>query len=99
MRTFEALNKLCGGRESAENWSQHTNGEGWVHKTARVAATVYIGPEAVVFSGAAQISGEALIYGAAQIYGAAHISGAAQIYGAARISGAAHIYGDAWISG
>ena len=72
--TFKELQEKIGPQVESE-WHQHTNGGGWVHKSATVSDSAYIGDNAVV------LSGNAWIYGNAQISGNARISGNAQISG------------------
>ena len=50
MRTFDEINTLLGGSETAANWSQHANGGGWVRKDAEVHPESFIGGKAIVFS-------------------------------------------------
>ena len=95
--TFDQLNAKLGGAEKPDNWLQHSNGGGWVNKKAKIDPTVYIGENAIVFSG--------ILYGNARVYGNAQVSGNAWVYGNARVSGNARVYGDAqvygnaWVSG
>ena len=79
--TFLELQEKIGTQNKAD-WHQHKNGEGWVHKEAQVNDSVYIGENAIVFSGI--------------LYGNAWVSGDAQVYGNARVYGDAQVYGDAW---
>ena len=50
-------------------------------------------------SGAAVVSGDALVTGAARIFGDAVVTGAARIFGDALVTGAARVTGDAVVSG
>lgn len=94
------------GQQSKADWFQHQNGGGWINKKAKVDKSVFVGENAVVFSGHvydnarvygnAQVSGNAWVSGDARIYGNARVYGDARIYGDARVYGDAHIYGDAW---
>lgn len=79
---------------------QHPNGGGWIANTARVAKSVYVGPNARVFEFAqvcwdAHIDGYAQVYGHAEVYGYAHIYGSARVHGDTRIFEFAQIYGHA----
>ena len=62
MKTFKELNEKLGGREDSANWRQHSNGGGWVHVSAKVDDTAFIGENAIVWGrvyGDAQVSGDA----------------------------------------
>ena len=50
------------------DWHQHSNGGGWVYKTAKVAETAYVGPDARVY-GNAWVHGDARVYGNAWVHG------------------------------
>ena len=82
--TFQELQNKIGTQNQAD-WSQHKNGGGWVHKTARIDATAYIGENAIIFSGDARVSGNA------------QVSGNARVYGNAQVSGNARVSSDAWV--
>jgi hypothetical protein len=69
---------------AAVDWQQHSNGGGWVYKTARVDATVYLHETSIVY-GNARVYGNAWAYGNARIYGNARFYGNALAYGNARI--------------
>ena len=72
MKTFEELNQKLGGNEKSSDWHQHSNGEGWLHKSAKVEASAFVGPDAIVWGTVydnAQVSGNARVYGDAQVYG------------------------------
>ena len=100
MKTFAELNTLLGGGENAANWSQHSNGDGWINKTAKVDTSVYVGSNAIVWgmvSGDAQVFGNARVYGDAQVFGNAWIYGNARVYGHAQVYGDAQVSGDAWV--
>ena len=56
----------------AKDWHQHSNGGGWVYKTARVDETVYLQSSSIVF-GNARVSGNARVYDDAQVSGNATI--------------------------
>ena len=77
-------------------WKQHTNGNGWVYRTAYVSDSSYI--EGLVY-GYAQVYGNARVYGNAQVYGDAQVYGYAWVYGDARVYGYAWVYGDALVYG
>jgi hypothetical protein len=79
--TFEELNKKLGGNEKITNWKQHPNGLGWVHISATVETTAFIGADAIVWG---------------KVYGNAQVSGDARVYGNAWVYGDARVYGDAW---
>ena len=63
--TFEQLEKKYGKLERVD-WKQHENGGGWVHKNATITDKVFVGQNAIVWSG--EISGTARISGGV-IYG------------------------------
>lgn len=67
----------------ANDWHQHSNGKGWVYKTARVDATAYLHLSS-------KVSGNALVFGNALVSGNARVSGDALVFGDARV------FGDAW---
>ena len=77
----ELANKFSLDLSDKKNWHQHKNGGGWVHNTAKVDDTVFIGEAAVIFSGNAQVSGDAQVFGNAQVSGNAWVYGDAQVYG------------------
>jgi len=108
MNTFQELNEKLGGNEVASDWSKHSNGGGWVHKSAKVDATAYIGDNAIVWGrvyGNARVDGNALVYenaqvsGDAQVYGNARVAENAWVFGDARVDGNARVYGNARVSG
>ena len=76
--------------------SEHPNGGGFVAKTAKVADTVYVGPDAMVL-GNTKITGDVRIEDHAIVMGSAKISGNALIDGYAIIAGNASIKGDVHI--
>ena len=82
----------------ADDFSQHANGGGWKHKRSVVEDTAYLGPNAVVASENAVVSGHSMVFGKAQVYGNAMVSGHAQVYGDARVFENARIFGDARVS-
>ena len=59
------------------DWKQHSNGGGWIYKTAKVEESVYLHPTSIVF-GNAQVSGKARVFGDAQVFGNAWVFGDAQ---------------------
>lgn len=59
---------------------RHSNGEGWVADTAKVDASAYVGPFALVF-GNAQVCSGACVFGKVEVYGDAKICGDAMVYG------------------
>ena len=71
---------------------QHKNGGGWVANTARVAETVFVGPEARVY-GQARVYGKAWVFGKAQVYGNAQVSDLAWVYDLARVCGQTQVCG------
>jgi len=87
-----------------KTWHQHPNGKGWIQNTAKVANTVWIGPNALVY-GNAQIYDNVRVYGDAQVYGRARVCGDSNVYGSAYVSGNvlvcgdSHVYGSAYVSG
>ena len=60
MKTAQEIAMLTATK--AEDWHQHSNGGGWVYKTASIKETAFIGPNA-------QVSGDARVYGDAQVSG------------------------------
>jgi len=83
---------------------QHPRGGGWVADTAKVAYTVYIGPDAKVYGNAlvydnAQVYGNALVYNNALVYGNAKVYGDAEVSGNAKVYDNALVYGDAEVYG
>ena len=70
--TFNELNTKLGGNEKKSDWHQHKNGGGWVHKSATVDSTAFIGPAAIAWG---QASGNARVSGDARVYGDATVSG------------------------
>ena len=58
--TFEQLEKKYGKQERVD-WKQYENGGGWVHKSATITDKVFVGENAIVWSG--------VIYGTARISG------------------------------
>ncbi len=74
------------------------NGGGWVAKTANVALSVYVGPNARVF-GNAKVRGNAQVSGNAVVSGDAQVSGDARVYGDAWASGDTEVSGGVWVSG
>ena len=84
---------------TASGYAQHSNGGGWVSNKAKVAATAYVGPDAVVNGGT--VSGNARIEDFAVVNGG-NISGNAVARGralvtAGNISGDAVLEEDAWL--
>ena len=65
---------------------QHPNGRGWVANTARVDATVFVGPHA-------------LVYGHAEITERVCVVDSAQVSGHAKLSGDVIVSGNAWVDG
>ena len=84
---------------NASGYSQHSNGGGWVSNKAKVAATAYVGPDAVVNGGT--VSGDARIEDFAVVNGGT-IGGNAVVRGralvtAGTISDDAVLEEDAWL--
>ncbi len=83
------------------NGKIHTNGGGWISNNANVAATVYVGPYAIVkggtLTGTVRIEDFATMEGG-NISGNAIIRGNACVYNAT-ISGNAIVEGNAWMEG
>lgn len=73
---------------------QHANGGGFVADTAKVADTVYVGPDAAVL-GYATVSGNAVITGHAIVAESAKVSGNAYIADTAIVRGRATVTGNA----
>ncbi len=82
--------------KGAVKGAPHENGGGFVAKTAKVSASVYVGPNAMVL-GNAKVMGDAVIddyavvTGSAQIKDNAVIDGYAVVAGSARVSGSGHV--------
>ena len=70
-----------------EGGKRHTNGGGFVADTAKVAATAFIGPDAVILD-EAKVEGNAIIDGPARVTGKAIISDEARVLGPALIENA-----------
>jgi carbonic anhydrase/acetyltransferase-like protein (isoleucine patch superfamily) len=84
---------------TASGYSQHSNGGGWVSNKAKVAATAYVGPDAVVNGGT--VSGNARIEDFAVVNGGT-ISGNAVVRGRALVTAGtigddAMLEEDAWL--
>ena len=99
--TYAQLKEKFGFIDEEKNWYQHKNknGGGWVHSSAHVDETAFIGENAVIFSGNARVYGDAQVYGNAWVYGDAQVYGNAWVYGDAQVSGDAQVYGNACVSG
>ncbi len=76
--------------------SQHPNGGGFVASSARVDASVYVGPNAAVI-GNATVTGNAVIDGYAMIAENATVSGNAYVGDCAMVMGRANVSGNAKI--
>lgn len=68
----------CGGAVE----KAHSNGGGFVAKTAQVDPTAYVGLQAQVCD-QSQVSDEARVYGKAEVYGKAQVQGFSRIFGKA----------------
>jgi carbonic anhydrase/acetyltransferase-like protein (isoleucine patch superfamily) len=84
---------------TASGYTQHSNGGGWVSNKAKVAATAYVGPDAVVNGGT--VSGDARIEDFAVVNGGT-ISGNAVVRGRALVTAGtidddAVLEDDAWL--
>ncbi len=84
---------------TASGYAQHSNGGGWVSNKAKVAATAYVGPDAVVNGGT--VSGNARIEDFAVVNGG-NISGNAVVRGRALVTAGtigddAVLEDDAWL--
>lgn len=84
---------------SAQGYAKHANGGGWVSSKAKVDASVYVGPDAVVNGGA--VSGDARIEDFAVVNGGT-VGGKAVVRGRALVSGGnmadnAILEEDAWL--
>ncbi len=82
----------------------HSNGGGFVAKSAHVDATAYVAKNAMVLDGAkvtgrAQVHGQAIIRQSAQVSDDAVVSGYARIGDRAQLGGHAHVGGYAKLSG
>ena len=71
---------------------------GMVADTARVASTVTVGPDALVY-GMADVHDQAMILDRAQVYGDASIMNKATICGSARVHGCAWVFDQAVVGG
>ncbi len=81
---------------SYNNMRQHPNGGGWVSNTANVAATAYVGPNALVLdyatvSGNAVIDGYAIVAQNARVTDNAYVGDTAVVFDRAQISGNARV--------
>ena len=65
---------------------KHSNGGGWVANTARVDASVFIGPHA-------------LVYGHAELTERVCVVDSAQVSGHAKLSGDVTVSGNCWVDG
>ena len=63
--TFQELNEKLGGGEIESDWANHSNGRGWVKKTASVDDSAFVDKSAWV-SGNAHVYGDA--WGKSPIY-------------------------------
>jgi len=77
---------------------------GWVANTAKVADSVYLGPDAKVYghavvSSLVQIQENAQVFGTARIGGAAILEDHVKVFGSASISGSSRVGGYVQISG
>ena len=84
---------------SAQGYAKHANGGGWVSSKAKVDASVYVGPDAVVNGGT--VSGDARIEDFAVVNGGT-VGGKAVVRGRALVSGGsmadnAILEEDAWL--
>jgi carbonic anhydrase/acetyltransferase-like protein (isoleucine patch superfamily) len=81
-----------------EDWRQHSNGGGWVYKTATVAESAVIAPTAIVFGKYAKIADYATIGNGATIADYANIGNGATIGIDAKIGDCAKIGDEATIA-
>ena len=65
---------------------KHPNGSGWVANTARVSASVFVGPHA-------------LVYGHAELTERVCVVDSAQVSGHAKLSGDVTVSGNCWVDG
>lgn len=65
MNFQELQNKI--GTQNKNEWHQHKNGGGWVNIKAKIDDSVFVGENAIIFSGT--------VYGNAQVSGDARVSG------------------------
>lgn len=79
---------------TAADWRKHSNGGGYVYKTAHVEPTAFVGITATVY-GEARVLGNASIVGNAQVFGQAVIRGDAVIQGDAHVFDLCRIGGSA----
>ena len=67
--TFEQLQEKI-GTQNKDDWKQHTNGKGWIHKNAKVDDSAFVAENSIVWgivSGNASVSGNARVYGDAWV--------------------------------
>jgi len=77
---------IKGQLESMARGKRHPNGGGWVQDSAKVDATAYVGPNAMVLDNA-QVLGNASIEDFAVVRGSAIVKDNARIFGAATVEG------------
>ncbi|MDC7119934.1 DUF6055 domain-containing protein [Cellulomonas fimi] len=88
---------------AAPGGHRHPNGGGWVDDAARVDATAYVGPHAVVrgdarVTGSARVEGRAWVEPGAVVGGDAVVKDMAVVRSSARLSGSVVVGGDAVVS-
>jgi carbonic anhydrase/acetyltransferase-like protein (isoleucine patch superfamily) len=76
---------------------RHTNGEGWVADTAKVADSVFVHKYAQIYHNA-RVDGQVHVRNRAYICGYAHVSGNVKLYNYASISGRARVMDDCQLS-
>jgi hypothetical protein len=81
-----------------KDWHQHSNGGGWVQKSAFVFLTAFVGPCAIV-SGSARILDQASILDEASVTDLAVVADIAIVSGKARVGGRARILGMGRVGG
>ena len=86
------------------NARRHSNGGGCVATSARVASTVFVGPDARVYGraickGACRIEDCATVFDDAIISGNATVSGGAKVFGCAEVGENAKVFDRAEVSG
>ena len=89
----------CPEREGLDDGDSHSNGGGFVARTATVASRVHVGPNAKV-CGKAEVKGNVRITDTAKVFGKVKIEGPADsATGVIRIYNQAQVSGDAKVSG
>jgi len=90
--------RIRGQLEGMARGKRHPNGGGWVQDTAKVDATAYVGPNAMVLD-RAQVLGNASIEDFAVVCDSARVGEHARVFGAAKVEGDKVVsgYARAWL--